>query len=241
MSDNVPNPSFPSPSDSTPKKKQLTSQTKANQPINLIPSQATNNSNINVSINYNFLDKPNNYPNQNFNQSAALNQEAQALVQRWKAGNFAEFNRWMQISKTDCKMEFSMRTSPNGSKSFVCNLALNFTKNPQINPFFSSGLAKSKKEAKSKAIENILLVLIQKNCLKFGLKNNLDPTDLTNSEANSSLKVLKKNYLTKKLRNLNYEMLEFLKQDRFQDACEIFRRLGSMKTLEWRDVKLHFL
>lgn len=241
MSDHYQSPAYNSPSDSTPYKKQLLSQTQANQPINLIPSQTASNSNINVSINYNFQEKPSNQLPMSLPQSAALTQEAQSLIQRWKSGNFAEFNRWMQISKTDCKVEFTMRSAPNGSKTFVCNMALNFTKNPQINPFFSSGLGKSKKEAKSKAIESILMDLIQKNCLKFGLKNNQDPTDLTNSESNLSLKVLKKNYITKKLRNLNYEMVEFLKQDRFQDACEIFRRLASMKTLEWRDVRFFFL
>ena len=225
-------------------KKQLISQVQNNQPINMIPSNSNNNNNINVNINYNFLDKTmqSSRNKQNPDSNTFLNQEAEALIQRWKAGNFTEFNRWMQISKTDCKVEFSMRNAPNGSKTFVCNMALNFTKNPQINPFFSSGFGKSKKEAKSKAIETILRDLIQKNCLKFGMKTDqIENSNPTENPGSLCLKVLKKNYLNKKLRNLNYEMLELLKQDQFQEACQIYRRLFSLKIIEWRDVSLYSL
>lgn len=216
-------------------KKQFVSQMNPNFPINLVvPSN--NKNNINVNVNYGIIEhqeKTNIFSNQESINSAS---EAENLIQRWKAGNFVDFNRWIQISKAECKVEFSMKPGLGGMKNFICNMALNFNKNIQNNNFFSSGFGKSKKEAKSRATENMLRDLIQKNCFRLGVRGDHLQNSSPNSEGNIALQDFKKNYLSRKIRGLNYEMQEFLCQDKFQDACEVFQRLCMMKVIEWKDV-----
>lgn len=226
-------PNFESSKFQAPHKKQIISHS---YPVNMLTSP------VNFNINYNIIENNQTKPPQSKLQTHKTNlpnQDSEALVQRWKAGNFAEFNRWLQISKADCKVEFSTKsTNPNSSKTFVCNMSLNFTNNPQFSSFFSSGLGKSKKEAKAKVIEKIVRDLIQKDCLQLGLKNeNFENSN--NSNSNVGL-MMKRNYLNNKLRNMNYEITEFIKQDRFQEACETYQQLCSMKNIEWKDVNNMF-
>lgn len=218
-------------------KKQKLSHNQSKIPINLLSPQDSRN--INVNINYSITGKQSqDHHNNQFNEPPTnLTPEAEGLIQRWKVGNFVEFNRWIQISKTDCKVEFSMKNGPGGSKSFVCNMALNFTRSPQVNPFFSTGFGKSKKEAKCKAIESILRDLMQQDCFKYGLRGNSTiRTTVGNTTDNGSLQVMRKNYLNKRTRNLNYEIMDLLQQDRFKEACESYSKLCMMKSIEWKDV-----
>lgn len=171
-------------------------------------------------------------------------EEGLQLIDLWKRNNFLEFNNWMQVAKAQCITEFHENSSEGPLKSiktYTCCLNLVFDFDPN-HSMFANGFGKNKKLAKSMAVEKLIIDLIQNGRISAGLRENF-PETLKAAETSefkpsttSQVKNLMDANIKKKTHTLFKKMQQALKEDKFDAACEQFRKILDLKDPEWNEV-----
>lgn len=110
------------------------------------------------------------------------------------------------------------------------------------NPFLANGFGKSKKEAKKTALRQMVTFLVQKNLIKFGLKDKTflfkrpPKTISLREEAERRCLVPEEEKRALETKRFVREISKMLNDDLFSRACESFVHLMSLKKVTWHEV-----
>lgn len=169
-------------------------------------------------------------------------EQGEHLLNVWRDNNFAEFNSWIQIAKAQMNTEIfenANEINKAAKKTFNCNLTLTFEEDPNA-MMIANGFATNKKDAKRMAIEKIVIDLIQSGEINRGLKSldflSQTAKKIENTQTNNSYFENSAENLQKKIHKLSKKMQDFLKADKFLDACEVFCEILSKKAPDWNEL-----
>ena len=173
-------------------------------------------------------------------------EEGQLLLDLWRKNNFLDFNNWMQRARAQLTSEFQEGNNDScikQIKTYACSVSLTFDQDTYP-PMYANGFGKNKKQAKTMAVEKIIIDLIQSGKIQAGLKECYDEIlkveEKKQKEDDGSTACgddgMTRAATRKKTHNLFKKMQVSLREHKFAEACEKLGKILELKEPEWNEV-----
>lgn len=177
-------------------------------------------------------------------------EEGAILIEKWDQTNYADFGAWLRNScaqatfQIEEKVSFNSKPSKNKTvqiKNFQCHLQVIFA-DPELQSLVSNGFGKSKKEAKRLALKQMITFLIQKDLIKYGLKEKAflykKPAKIPTFREEAERRCLapEEEKKSRECKIFIKDIQESLDNHKFDDACKTFMKLMAIKKPEWNEV-----